>query len=131
MVCFYQAAWARPLTTRPCPLLAESCHRSLGDRPRMKPDIKLSIRFKTTAKGGRSRSVAPRIVPFYACPLGIHGHLFDCRILLTETLELGKSYFVDVALLNPSLALPHIQVGDLVQLREGKVVAEGFVEEIY
>lgn len=94
----------------------------------MKPDAVISVRFLTTAEGGRNTAVEGQ---FYACPLFVENQAFDCRLLLEgRRLELGTTYKVPIKFLYREMALPKLAVGKQILLWEGRNIAKGQVVEV-
>src|SRR5689334_166923 len=86
----------------------------------MKPDVIITVRFRTREEGGRQTPLIIEDIP-YSCPLLIEGRAFDCRVLLSgTTLELGLMYELPIKFLSPELALPMLSPGRRVSLWEGK-----------
>jgi hypothetical protein len=99
----------------------------------MKPHILAKVRFNTTAEGGRKTGVGgtTTVVDYYGCPFIVDGEAFDCRLLLEQPLELGRSYDVPVRFLNPQLVLPKLSEGKEFTLLEGKEIAKGKVLRMF
>ena len=96
----------------------------------MNPDAFITVRFKTTAEGGRQGAIVIPERPeyHYGCPLFVDGEAFDCRLLITgQTLQLGETYELPIKFLNPDLAVSKLSPGKLVTLWEGKDIATGKV----
>ena len=95
----------------------------------IKPDITVSLRFYTTAEGGRKGPFSPEK---FGCPFEFQGELFDCRLLLEETSSLapGAKVTVPVIFLRPDLIKARLQVGSRFTLWEMGTIAEGVVQEI-
>jgi hypothetical protein len=91
----------------------------------MKPDITITVRFKTTAEGGRAGPVRGER---FGCPMFISGEAFDCRLVTKgRILELGETYELPVTFLNANLALQRLALGQDITLWEGKEIATGKV----
>jgi len=91
----------------------------------MKPDVCITVRFKTPEEGGRK---SPVLGALYGCPMMIDGEGFDCRLMIKDAeLLAGIWYDVPVKFLNRKLAIPRLSVGKKVVLWEGKDVADGVV----
>jgi len=68
---------------------------------------------------------------YYGCVLLVHGEAFDCRLILDgQTLQLGRSYELPVALLNPDLVLPMLKQDTAIALWKEKTIAEGKVMKL-
>ena len=95
----------------------------------IKPDITVSLRFYTTAEGGRKGHLPPKK---FGCPFEFQEVLFDCRLLLEETGSLtpGAKATVPVIFLRPDLIKARLQVGSRFTLWEMGTIAEGVVQEI-
>lgn len=94
----------------------------------MKPDVCITVRFKTPEEGGRQ---GPVLGTLYACPMMIDGEGFDCRLIIKAAELLpGHWYDVPVKFLNRKLAIPRLSIGKKVVLWEGKDVADGVVVKI-
>ena len=95
----------------------------------IKPDIIVSLRFYTTAEGGRKGPLPPEK---FGCPFEFQGELFDCRLLLEATgaLTPGAKATVPVIFLRPDLIKARLQVGSRFTLWEMGTIAEGVVKEI-
>jgi len=95
----------------------------------IKPDIIVSLRFYTTAEGGRKGSLPQEK---FGCPFEFQEVLFDCRLLLEETdaLTPGAKATVLVIFLRPDLIKARLQVGSRFTLWEMGTIAEGVVQEI-
>jgi len=95
----------------------------------IKPDIIVSLRFYTTAEGGRKGSLSQEK---FGCPFEFQEVLFDCRLLLEETgaLTPGAKATVPVIFLRPDLIKARLQVGSRFTLWEMGTIAEGVVQDI-
>ena len=94
-----------------------------------KPDIIASLRFYTTAEGGRTGPTPPDKL---GCPLEFQGEFFDCRVLLDDTgpLKPGAKATVPILFLRPDLIKDRLQIGSRFTLWEMGTIAEGVVQEI-
>jgi hypothetical protein len=97
---------------------------TLSTQVQLNPDAVITVRFKTTEEGGRSRGLDAN---FYGCPLFIDGQGFDCRFLHSEPIDLGTTYEVPIKFLDSSTALSVVRQGASITLWEGKDVASGTV----
>ena len=97
--------------------------------PSVKPDIIASVRFYSTAEGGRTKPTAP---DKFGCPFEFEGEKFDCRLLLEKSGALGPGAqaSVPIIFLCPELIKPRLKVGSRFTLWEMRTIAEGIVEEI-
>ena len=93
------------------------------------PDLIASIRLYATEKGGRDGPTPSDKLGFL---FGVDGEWFDCWMLLQTVgaLAPGSSAKVPLVFLNRHLLKNIISVGSRFEIRDGKVVGEGVVEEI-
>jgi len=97
------------------------------------PQAIIEVRFRTAEEGGRKSAIYPTPQKnFYACPMGLEGEYFDCRVYLEDEVKLepGGTYRLRVRFLDPTLVLPRLRPGKEITLREGKIVAEGKVLQV-
>lgn len=95
----------------------------------MDADAIIKIRFKTTSEGGRQADLTG---DYYSCPLFVDGNGFECRLFISGlTIHLGTWYDLPVKFMNKVLVLPHLSNGKLIDLWEGKIVANGSVVKIF
>ena len=94
----------------------------------MKADAIITVRFFTSAEGGRKTSITGSK---YGCPLIINNQGYDCRFALDDiSIELGNEYTIPIAFLVPEEALKKLRIDSKISLWEGKVIAIGSVIEI-
>lgn len=94
------------------------------------PDILVSLRFLTTAEGGRSQPTPSESLS----PILEYGtEFFACRLLLQGigSIAPGGTASVPIKLLRPDLVKGRMRVGERVRLRELATIAEGTIEQIY
>lgn len=94
----------------------------------MSPDLLLRVRLNKTSEGGRLSDI---VGPDYRCPLIVNGRGFDCRFLPFNELKLGVEKNVKVKMLDRRAALSCIELGQRVELWEGRVIGEAVVIGIF
>ena len=95
----------------------------------IQPDIVAKITFYHSDEGGRKE---PTRNDFFGCPLKIHRHYYDCRLLLFEhgAIYPGQTVIVPIKFLDSPTVLKILHVGDAFELWDRRVFAEGEVVEI-
>lgn len=94
------------------------------------PDLTATVRFLSTAEGGRSGATPSN---FLGCLFGYGGEIYDCRLLLEGigSIRPGDRLIVPIKFLSPDLLLGELRVGDQFDLWEGrKKIAEGVIEQL-
>ena len=95
----------------------------------LNPDIIIEVRFLTAEEGGRR---SPIEGGRYGCPIIANGRGFDCRFVLegTKRFEPGKTYRIQVKLLDAATALSELKEEAEISLWEGRNIAEGRVFKV-
>ena len=93
-------------------------------------DIFVTLKFYPQDKGGRNMPTPPR---FFSCMFVIDNSNYDVRLLLEKIGSIfpgDEKKDVPVKFLCVDLVIPKIKTGDKFYIRDGRIVAEGTVQEI-
>lgn len=103
------------------------------NKPILAVDVTVRLHLRRSEDGGRRQPIRPDDAHDYGCLFWIDAEYFDCRWLLAENevLAPGTQHRVDIKFLNRSLVNPLLAVGKQIKMWEGKVIADGFIEEIH
>lgn len=103
------------------------------DKPIPAPDVIVRLHLVRTEDGGRRQTIRSYESHGYGCLLSIDAEYFDCRWLLAEDeiLAPGTQHRVAIKFLDRSLVKPRLVVGKNIKMWEGKVIADGHIEEIF
>ena len=95
----------------------------------MKPEIIATIYFYKIEEGGR-KGATPK--DWFGCPFLFKGRSYDCRLFFygKQPIKPGDRLKVFIQFLCPDLILNKLKVGDKFELWDGRIIAEGKVEEI-
>jgi hypothetical protein len=93
-------------------------------------DIRATITLFPSDAGGRQK---PTPKDWLHCILVMDDKNFDVRLDVTETngLSPGQTACIPIHFLDSENARPHLGVGKSFLLREGHVIGNGIIEEVY
>ena len=89
------------------------------------PDATATVTLLPASQGGRQGPTPPS---WFGCILTTKGGNFDVRMRLAEPLRPGASQRVDLYLMSPEQALPHLRQGAQFGVWEGGQIGSGVVE---
>lgn len=93
------------------------------------PDIIATIRFRTTAEGGRN---GPILTDTLRCMMVFGPEVFDCLLMLQQVgnVQLGEIVTVPMRFLVADLLRGKLKPGDKFYLRDYRVIADGEVKSV-
>jgi len=96
-----------------------------------RPHIVAGVQFYSSTEGGRHGPIFGTKV--FKCVFTFHGDNFDCVLLLQNigSIHPGQTVTVPMLFLCPDLLEGRLHPGDVFQLREARIIAEGKVESVF